>query len=113
MANTWTMHDGKRITMTHDQVGVSESAPEWARQEWRVTLRRDGRRMTFPYYGGGSASDPTADDVVECLASDASACDVSFSEWCGDYGYDEDSRSAERTYRACRKIGARFRKFLS
>ena len=114
MANTWTMHDGKRITMTYDQVGVGEKAPEWAQQEWRVTLRRDGRRMTLPYYGGGSASDPTADDVVECLASDASACEVSFGEWCDDFGYGSGQiAEAERIYKASRRIGARFRKFLA
>lgn len=108
MPNTYTMHEGKRITMTAEQVGVSDGAPEWARQEWRVTLRNGRKRMTFPYYGGGAAMDPSADEVVEDLAMNAGALSVSFDEWCMEYGYDTDSRSAERTYRACRKIGARF-----
>ena len=108
MPNTWTMYEDKRVTMTCEQVGVSPDAPDWAAQEWRITLRHDGRRMSFPYYGGGAASDPTADDVVETIAMDAHALAVSFEEWCDEYGYDTDSRSAERTYRACRKLGARF-----
>ena len=29
MPNTYTMHDGKRITMAADQVGVSDGAPKW------------------------------------------------------------------------------------
>jgi len=68
--------------------------------------------MTFPYYGGGAASDPTADDVVESLALDSFALSVSFEEWCADYGYDTDSRSAEATYRACRRLGERFARLL-
>lgn len=43
----------------------------------------------------------------------AGALSVSFDEWCVECGYDADSRSAERTYRACRKIGARFARFTA
>lgn len=113
MSNTWAIYDGKRITMRANQVGVSANAPEWAQQEWKVTLRHNGKRMAFPYYGGGAASDPVASDVVESLSLDSYALEVSFDEWCADYGYDTDSRNAERTYRACRKLGERFRKFVS
>jgi len=113
MPNTYTMHDGKRITMAADQVGVSDGAPEWAAQQWNITLRHGRKRMSFPYYGGGMASDPTADDVVETLTLDSHALSVSFEEWCDDYGYDSDSRSAEATYRACRKLGERFARLLA
>ena len=108
MPNTYTIHDGQRITMTYDQVGVNANAPEWAKQQWNITLRNGRKRMTFPYYGGGAASDPTVSDVVETLTLDGYALSVSFEEWCAEYGYDTDSRSAESTYRACRKLGARF-----
>lgn len=113
MANTWTMYEGKRITMTFDQVGVSDKAPKWAGQEWTITLRNGRKRMTFPYYGGGFASDPTADDVVGSLASDADALDMSFPQWCDEYGCDADSISDHRTFLACRKIGKRFRNLVA
>ena len=114
MPNTYTVHDGKRITMTADQVGVSDSAPEWAKQQWNITLRHGRKRMTFPYYGGGLASAPSADDVVENIAIDGdSALESSFVEWCDYYGYDADSRSAEQTYRACRRLGERFARFIA
>jgi hypothetical protein len=112
MPNAYAMHGGKRVSMSVDQRGVSDRAPEWARQEWRVTLRCEGRRMSFPYYGGGAASDPSADDVVESLTLDALALEVSFPEWCAELGYDTDSRSAESTYRACRSLGRRFARLL-
>jgi TusA-related sulfurtransferase len=112
MPSTYAMHDGKRITMTSDQRGVSERAPEWAKQEWRVTLRHNGKRMTFPYYGGGAASNPSADDVVESLTMDASALSQDFAEWCDEFGYDVDSRQAHKTYNACRSLGKRFARMM-
>lgn len=109
MANSWAYtSDGMRVTMTYDQVVVGDKAPGWARQQWNVTLRHGRRRMSFPYYGGGAASDPTASDVLESLSLDAYALSVSFDEWCADFGYDTDSRSALATYRACVRLGKRF-----
>lgn len=113
MPNTYTLHDGKRVTMTADAVGVAEGAPEWAAQQWNITLRHGRKRMTFPYYGGGAASDPSADDVVETLTLDGYALSVSFDEWCDEYGYDTDSRSALQTYKACRRLGERFARLLA
>ena len=114
MTYAYTVHDGKRITMTADQVGVAEDAPEWARQQWNITLRHGRKRMTFPYYGGGMASDPSAEDVIEDMLGNASTLTYScFHEWAADYGYDADSRSAEQTYRACRRLGERFARFLA
>ena len=113
MPNTWTDYDGKRITMTYDRVDVAEDAPDWGMQQWNITLRHGRKRMTFPYYGGGVASDPTVDDVVESLTLDAYAMSVSFEEWCKEYGHDTDSRSAERTYRQCRELGDRFARFIA
>ena len=108
MPNTYTVHDGKRITMTADQVGVQDGAPSWAKQQWNITLRHGRKRMTFPYYGGGAASDPTAEDVVEDMVRNAETLQCGFDVWAADYGYDVDSRSAERIFRACRDLGERF-----
>jgi len=46
---------------------------------------------------------PTAADVLNCLASDAAGVENarSFEDWCADYGYDTDSRKAEKTFRVC------------
>jgi hypothetical protein len=106
------MHDGKRITMTLDQIGVSDNAPDWVKQEWRVTLRNGRKRMTFPYYGGGAASDPSADDVVESLTVDAYALSTDFAEWCYEFDYDVDSRQAHKTYNACRNLAKRFARMM-
>jgi len=40
---------------------------------------------------------PSAYDVLACLTKSEVG---SFKDFCGDYGYDEDSRKAEKTYKA-------------
>ena len=68
-----------------------------------VTLTRDGRSMRVQFgqsLAAGSA-EPTAYDVLSCLTK----YDVgTFDDFCGEFGYDTDSRKAERTYQAvCRE----------
>lgn len=72
-------------------------------KHWRVTLFRLGRigEITIEYSGGIAVLDPTVDDVLASLISDASAADETFEDWCESYGYDTDSRKAEATYRDC------------
>lgn len=82
---------------------------------YKVTLRMERRRLTVPFFQGPAhTSEPTAADVLSCLVSDASSFESarSFEEWCGDLGYDTDSRKAERTYKACGDIAHRLRVFL-
>jgi len=50
---------------------------------------------------------PSLPDVLYSLLSDGSAFfdAASFEEWAGDYGYDTDSRKAERMFRECQETG--------
>ncbi len=89
-------------------------------RHFRVTLERNditkwpGKRRIDVQFSQGSAHtvDPTAADVLDCLASDASGAEQSFEDWCSDYGYDTDSRKAEKTYKACVSIRERLMAFL-
>lgn len=71
------------------------------------TLR--GKKLGFrPCLADWKNSKPTNPDLAElvhCLLLDSSASDQSFSDWCGNYGYDTDSRKALDTYLACQKAG--------
>jgi hypothetical protein len=80
---------------------------------WKVRLRFGRRSLTVPFFQGcAHTSEPTAADVLSSLALDARAGDQSFEEFCGDYGYDPDSRTAERTWKACARTAPRLRRFL-
>lgn len=74
----------------------------------------DGRRCTFKYgrrthsfdfwQGGGyGGKEPTLEATLERLLSDARAGEDSFENFCGDLGYDVDSRKDEKIFKACRK----------
>lgn len=58
------------------------------------------------------APKPKVEDVLSSLILDGSACGMSFAEWCGEYGYDEDSRKALATYEECQKAGDKVRRLL-
>ena len=56
---------------------------------------------------------PDLADVVSCYVLDASVLDhPDFESWAGEFGYDVDSRSAEKTYQACVKNSLAFRSML-
>ncbi len=86
---------------------------------YKMTLdaRIDGRRSqltTFFSVGYGWTREPNAEDLLECLASDAASIENarSFEEWAGEMGYDEDSRKAERTFKICQQQAAKLKRFL-
>lgn len=64
--------------------------------------------------GSGHTVDPTLADVLDCLASDASGHDNanSFEDWASDYGYDTDSRKAEKTWRAIQRSSEQLKRTL-
>lgn len=55
------------------------------------------------------ATTPDLADLLYCLLLDSSASDQSFDDWCGDLGYDTDSRKALETYLACQNAGSKLR----
>lgn len=56
---------------------------------------------------------PCATDVLYSLINDSQAADMSFNDWCSDYGYNNDSIKALATYQACCKEGEELRKVFS
>lgn len=48
---------------------------------------------------------PTVADVLYCLMSEANAVHMTFEEWCSDFGYDSDSRKAERVFHESVRLG--------
>ena len=81
------------------QVGETDSSkplPQWKRDEIEYLLE-------FVELEGA----PTLPDVLFSLLSDGSAFfdGVGFEEWCSEYGYNEDSRTAERIFNECEQTG--------
>lgn len=104
----------------------AESNPNMEQDKWAkeanhylVTLLQgtDGMTvsMTVPYSMGKAHKDgPTAADVLSCLTLDAQSVHGGrdFEDWAQEYGYDTDSRKAERTYQTVCKQTESLRRFL-
>lgn len=99
-------------------VNVNPNNPEWKEaHHYRVTLRRDRpHRELTTYFSMGYAHSrkPEAADVLDSLANDAIGFEnaKSFEDWCGELGFDTDSRKAERTFRIIEKQAKQLRRFL-
>ena|SRR3990167_2959418 len=105
---------------THENpIGQSDG---WDRdmeaQHWSIKLERyaeDGKRRTLTtFFSQGSAHKrpPSCADVLNCLVNDALSGEMSFKEFCSEFGYDMDSRSAEKIWQNCVEMAPRVRDFL-
>lgn len=50
-------------------------------------------------------------DALTCCSSEIN-CPDTFEDFCSEYGYDEDSRAAEKTFRALKKLSDKLKKFF-
>lgn len=64
------------------------------------------------YEGHVVPKNPELADLLNSLQSDCAGGDQSFEEFCGDFGYDTDSRKAYATWEACTQIRGRMRSLL-
>jgi len=62
-------------------------------------------KPTIHYMENTEPEPPKLDEVLDCMVSDVAGVidGQSFEEWANEYGYDTDSRKAEKTYNACRE----------
>lgn len=73
----------------------------------RVTVKHKGKQYSFDFWG--SIAEPTIRTdqgnvfALYCSLSDAASGNEAFENFCGDFGYDPDSRTAERVYKACKR----------
>ncbi len=84
-------------------------------RHWKVVLRRPGHQMTVLFSTGpGFGGAPNAEDLMDCLGSDAAGYEnvQGFEEWAGDFGYDTNSREAEKTYQTVKSQTTKLYKFL-
>lgn len=123
-------------------LGFRAKSPEndWAHFEWSVELTRGDVRYRVPFKQGignikpmpktfrRDRSDsvranlwlhevkarivPSAASVVSTLIASSSGSDQTFHDWCGDFGYSEDSRKALETYLACQVELTQLRRLL-
>lgn len=116
-----TQHEKAAVVLAKNhrlrQLPADDQAQDTALVVESVENRQDGGRkfvvqlrygrggsVSTPYEQGSALLDPPSFwEVLHCLIMDISNIeDHTFESWCADYGFDSDSRSAEKTFNACR-----------
>jgi|SRR5690625_1891125 len=101
LENMGVSFSAMKIAERPDDVG------EWASDasHYHVMFRR-GKNELESYFSMGSAhiGAPQMAAVFHCLLMDSDGIEYNdFESWAADYGFDTDSRKAERVFNACQK----------
>lgn len=98
-ANDFATKHGVKMVILDTDYGKHFVDDRNDRYIFKVKLTRNGKSYTFKFGQSIIAGDkePTFYDIFTCLQKS----DVgSFEDFCGEFGYDADSRKAERIYNA-------------
>jgi len=114
-----------RITMRAEQVDrnphMIEDKWDATADHWKCVITRKDesgkRRQMTTFFSMGSGyhgREPEAAEVLDSLAFDAAGYDnaADFEDWADEYGYDPDSRNAERIYKLCGRAARKLAQFL-
>ncbi len=111
-----TVHKNGHTVLTTDYMAGSAYAPSYKQGDHTVDTTNNvkqecetGRCAT----GFAKQINPDSADVVYSLVSDTDVLNYgSFEEWASSFGYDADSKSAEKTYRLCLDIALKLHSVL-
>lgn len=78
---------------------------------WYCHLEYDGRQIKVPFFMGigHEGKPPNLFVVLDSCFGDAYANDISYSEWCWEFGYEEWNPKHLKTYEACAEGGRQLR----
>lgn len=84
-------------------------------QNWnnhKITILHNGKKISFEFWGSIQNPEITTDEenifALYCFLRDSEAASNSFKDFCNEFGYDEDSRRAEKIYKSCEKSLKKF-----
>jgi hypothetical protein len=84
-------------------------------RNWRVTLTREVKGEEKPLKLSLvllSPNEPTLPEVVECLASDIDAGELSLWDFAQEFNRGKTDQGTERMYQTCKRTGSRARRFF-
>lgn len=94
--------------------GYQQDSDGWEHHAYTITLASEDKSVSFPWRQGMAVDDePTPDRVLWAVAGDCRAGEDDFTEFAANFGYDDDSLSAYRTWEACKDMRAKLYDFAS
>jgi hypothetical protein len=81
-----------------------------------VTLKQGKKRVSFDFFDSianreKGITELDAYSVLSCCSSEIH-CPETFEEFCSEFGYDEDSRKDEKTFKSLKKFSDKLKKFF-
>jgi len=119
-AETFLKHCNLAVKIAY----LDNNPPQWDedqghdRLRYRVTIQRKDTHKSLSFIFWDSIANaekgerPTPYDVLTCVSSDSNVYD-SFEDFCGEFGYDTDSRKAEGTWKKVKKFADRINAFFT
>ena len=103
--------------MTVSQSRSKAANREWCREatHWKVTFSYEDKEFeTFYSMGSGHlGAEPDLEDVLNCLAMDCRMAEFAFFEdYCNEFGFDSDSRKAEKSWNIVRDQRTKLQEFF-
>jgi hypothetical protein len=104
------------IKMDCEEVCENPNMEDFEGYHYKCILRAKGKQLTT-FFSMGLAhegKEPQIEEVLDCLASDASGYENAqgFEDWCNEYGYSTDSKTAEKIWKAVEKGAKKLKNFL-
>jgi hypothetical protein len=113
----WTKVDPDKNFYSGPWVGFSEEEKSFIRTYKRknhCVFKENGKwAAVCAKVANKLKTKPMMVDVLSCVMLDKTALEMTFDDWCSEFGYDVDSRKAEKCYNACCDNARRALKFLS
>lgn len=91
------------VTLASEYIGRDTRDDSWEADGWTCRLGYRGHKLTLAFHmgTGHQGRAPEVAEVVSSILLDADSGSMDFAEFCREFGYDEDSRKAEKTWKAC------------
>lgn len=122
MSNIVNGFDFDQLPVKIEFVGKVDDK-EWPHFLWNVTVDYKTGFWTFPYKCGLAHVEkkrhamrpkkPSVSNVMYSILLDVQAANQSFNDWCDEYGYDNDSMKAFKTYQTCCEYAVFVRKVFT
>ncbi len=79
--------------------------------QFKIAVKTDKGQTSFDFYGSHhdyingviELDEAGLKNAFYCFVSDACSGKLTFNDFCSEFGYDNDSRNAERIYKSCEK----------
>ena len=101
-ANEFATKHGVKLIINSSKYGNHFAGDEQKRFIFNCTLTRNGKKFTLDF-GQSIAAEDTPPTMYDILATLTKYDPETFADFCSDYGYNEDSIKALKTYKAVQR----------